>query len=1103
MPLTRLLSIILLSSLLIACGGGGSLEKEGSVGGNNGGTTPDTPSYTLTIKGYTQLDGTQSNEVTAESPLDIKATLKKDDAIVAGERITFSLVDEIGELSPLSALTQTDGVATVELGAGTDAGAGVVTATYTLDGDSYEASFAFQSTGGQGGDSGISGSTTLSVTITDKMGEKFTEANPVTSINPGTVVATLKKDGVALSEELITFKTNFTGKITPELGTAITNTAGEARVTLSSGNFKGAGQVVATYAQANSQQLSNTGVFYSSGDSAPTDLAQYSLSVSLLTGCNAGWDSNRNNIALDPTDPNTGCTVTNTISSSELGEVFIEVIDEQNGVGVKNALVNTQTNLGSVLPSSGTSLTDNFGIALLKLQPGNTGGAGTISVSALGISGATNFAVGIADLILEVDNGLNTDSNGNIIPLKAGGSTVIEVTLRDEDGNLYLTPTDVEFTSTCVSSNQSVIDASVKSSGGIATSTYRATGCGIDDDINITVETGGKNFTESTIIPVETSAVQSIQFVDVSETFIALPPGEGGAPTQSIVRFKLLDADGIAATQQRIDFKLTDSTGLAKLTSSSASTDSSGFVQTTVTSGIVPGPLVVKACFIPKEDLDSLPAGDDLTCWVDEFDFCQANPLNARCPTGTLSLVPLSEQISSVSSQLTLASGVTDQNSFDASPVTYNTNSLNYNGVTTNISVYFGDQFNNYNGDGVESTILAEAGVIGTANREETCKTTNATCTVTWRSQGERPFYDKKWGNRIGEIDGDPTTTEGVNPKTGDVNCDPYFGLAAPCINGIKRAKNDPDGVVMGARVSILAITKGQENFVDEQSTTDVQRRNGLFDIGEYYASYDLPEAFIDHNENAAFDKANCGDANDPATDACSELNSRGGHDETWRDLNNNGIYDSADGKYNGLLCSAAAEAIDECSRELIEVRKNFELVMSGDDPYLRFSVLKTTELLPAPYQVFVPADCSSTFAGVFEISDTNNRCDVNSIDLSAENVANPAYDGSDLTIPATIDIGLTGIGIRIHYTDEFGNPLPAGTTVTLSTSNGDLSIIETNDVIPNTNRDKPMYSDVRISREAEGNDKVDGVLSVTFEFTTQTGVTKTVKKGIAIFDDK
>ena len=65
----------------------------------------------------------------------------------------------------------------------------------------------------------------------------------------------------------------------------------------------------------------------------------------------------------------------------------------------------------------------------------------------------------------------------------------------------------------------------------------------------------------------------------------------------------------------------------------------------------------------------------------------------------------------------------------------------------------------------------------------------------------------------------------------------------------------------MGGRVSILAVTKGQENFVDEQTTDDVKRTNGLFDIGEYYTSYDLPEAFIDHNENAAFDKANCSDA--------------------------------------------------------------------------------------------------------------------------------------------------------------------------------------------------------------------------------------------------
>jgi hypothetical protein len=1106
MPLTRLLSITLLSFLLIACGGGGSLEKSGTV---DGGSTTDTPSYTVTVQGYSQTDGTDSNTVTADAPLDIRATLKQDGTIVAGKRITFNLADSVGGLNPASALTQNDGVASVELTAGSNAGAGEVTATYTVDGNSYTNVFAFQSTGGQGDETGVSGSTTLTVNIIDENGNKFSDTNPVTTDNLGTVIATLQNDGVALSEQLVTFTTNFTGKITPDLGTAITNSAGEARVTLSSGNFKGAGQVVANYAPANAATVSNTAVFYSSGDSAPIDLAQFSISVKLLTGCNAGWDDNRDSVKLDPTQVSSGCSVTSTISSSELGELFIEVNDKQSGEGSKNALVSIATNLGSVLPSSGTALTDAFGVALLKLQPGNTGGAGTVTANALGESAAINFAVGIADLTLEVDNGLSLDDAGNVIPLKAGGSTVIEVTLLDEEGNLYLIPTDVEFSSTCVISGDSVIDASVKSSGGIATSTYRATGCSIDDDINITVETGGKNFTKTTVIPVETSAVQSIQFVDVSETFIALPPGEGGAPTQSIVRFKLLDADGIESSQQRIDFKLTDSVGAAKLTSSTGNTDNNGLVQTTVTSGIVPGPLVVKACYISKDDVKNLPVGDDLTCWVDEFELCQAEPSNAICPDGTLNLVSLSEQISSVSSQLTLASGVTDQNSFDASPVTFNTNSLNYNGVSNDITVFFGDQFNNYNGDGVEATILAEAGVIGSSSNEVTCKTNDATCVVTWRSQGERPFYDFKWGNRIGDIDGNATTTEGINPKTGDINCDPYFGSAAPCINGIMRAKNSADGVVMGGRVSILAITKGQENFVDEQTTPDVKRTNGLFDIGEYYASYDLPEAFIDHNENATFDKVNCSDANgseyDPDTDQCSELNSGGGHNETWRDLDNDGIYDFADGKYNGLLCSEAANTAGECSRELIEVRKQFELVMSGDNPYVRFSVVKTSEILVAPYPVYVPADCSNSIVATLEKSDVTARCDVATIDLSTATVDNPNYDATDPneTDPQTIDVGLTGITVRIHYTDEFGNPLPAGTTVSIATTNGDLSVIENNETIPSTNTDKPMYSEVRIAREADGNDKFDGILSITFEFTTQAGGSKTVKKGIAIFDSK
>lgn len=956
---------------------------------------------------------------------------------------------------------------------------------------------------------GVVENVTLSLSIRDVNGLEFTADNPVSKENKGTVTATLLDSGTPLNGQLISFTTNFTGRITPVLGTALTNSSGEASVTLSSGDSKGAGQVLASYMDDNGETITQVAGFISNGDDASTELAQYSVSVSLLTGCKPSWDENRNNVRLDPTSQASGCTVSNSISSAELGDLFVAVTDEQSGDGVANALVDVTTDLGSVLPSSGRALTDNFGIALLKLQPGNTGGAGTISVSSLDESANINFAVGIADLTLDVDNGLNFDGNGNVIPLKAGGSTVIEVTLRDEEGNLYTTPTDVEFSSTCVASNDSTIDASVKSSGGIASSTYRANGCSIDDVVNITVETGGKNFTASTTIPVEVSAVQSIQFIDVSEPVIALPPGEGGLPTQSVVRFRLLDADGIVSPQQRIDFKLTDSVGLAKLTQRSANTDNNGVVQTTITSGIVPGPLVVKACFVSKEDVAALPEGDDLSCWTDEVELCSTEPSNEICPDGTLHLVPLAEQINAVSSQLALYSGVTDQNSFDLSPTVFNPNALNYNGITIPLTVYFGDQFNQFNSDGVEATVLTESGVIGPQNREAVCRTNNALCEITWRSQGERPFYDYKWGNRIGEIDGNSATREGFNPKTNEINCDPYFGNAAPCIGTLLRAKNDPEGVVRGGRTSILAVAKGQENFEDEETTADVTRRNGLFDIGEYYALYDLPEAFNDHNENNSFDKANCSDANredyDADSDPCSEKNSRGGHNETWRDLNNNGVYDNADGKYNGLLCSEAAFNAGQCTRELIEVRRQIELVMSGDEPYVRFAVLKSDDVVSPPFEVLVPADCSDSLAGQFEVSDAPQWCDVAELDLSVAARPNPDFDANDPneTDPETLDIGLAGINIRIYYSDEFGNPLPAGTRVSISANNGDFSIIQHQESIPSTNRDTTMYSDVRIARETDGNQDQDGVLTITFEFENQLGGSKTVSKSIAIFDDR
>lgn len=935
--------------------------------------------------------------------------------------------------------------------------------------------------GDTGGDGSSSGSYSITVTVVDSEGNEITPENPLSKENSATAVANVSATSGSVSGVAIEFSLQELGGYT--LGqlqqtSAQTNADGVAEVDITPGQVSGAGRITATYTSASGDEVTARADFTTRGDDVVITEETANVDVLLLSGCNTGWDNERDNVMLDPRDPNTGCNIVNSISSNEVGEIYVEVTSIQSGDGVGSAIVNAQTSVGTVLPSSGTALTDSFGRALLRLQPGNQGGAGTITAEALGVTDTTNFAVGVVNLELTVDNGLATDNNNNVIPLKAGGSTVIEVQLRDEEGNLFQTPTDVEFSSTCAASGQSTLDDKVKSRAGIATATYRANGCNIEDNVTVTVETGGKNYTATTIIPVEASPVQSIQFMDVSEAFISLPPGEGGVPTQSVVRFKLLDEDGNPVAQDRIDFRLTDGTGEATLTQVTSNTDNNGVVQTTVTSGVVPGALVVKACYVPKADVAALPEGDDLTCWVDEYQACQAADAPSSCPEGELQLIPLSEQISSVSSLLTLSSGVTDQNSFDLSTDIINSNSLYYNEVISNLTVFFGDQFNQLSGDGVEATVLAEAGATGLIDGTQfnptfKCQTTDAACTIQWRSQGDRPFWDYKWGNRIGDIDGDSSTTEGINPKTGVQNCDPYFGAAAPCINGMVRAKNDPNGIVMGGRVTVMAVAKGQENFVDEESSGGVTRRNGLFDIGEYYQEYDLSEAFIDHNENGTFDKANCDPAPGP-TDPCSELISRGGHNETWRDLDNDGIFDEADGKYNGLLCSQEAEAAGECTRELIEVRSSVELVMSGDVPYVRFAIDSNS--------------CTTDAQRVLESTNVAGKCDIELVNVSTEAGG-----------------GLASQAIDIYYSDEFGNPLPAGTEVEISTSNGSLDILENSAVIGNTNRDTPIRSRVLISRESEGNQKNTGALVITFTIPSpfDDGDAKVVSASMTVVDDQ
>ncbi|MEJ6474551.1 hypothetical protein, partial [Pseudoalteromonas piscicida] len=1027
------------------------------------------------------LNGQASNSVGRNSPLLLTAELTFEGTPLVNERLQFQ-VDDYGTLEPASGsvLTDQQGRAQVTLQATELVGAGRVTVNYSESQGNASQHFNFISEGS---------TSELFIALTSK-NEQGEDSRELSTGTPLVVSAVLTKDGTPQANKIITFESDEFANLIPSSGRVLTDAQGIAQITMQVTSLAGAGQLIARYAEAgeSAAQILN---FSSLGDDKDNEIV---IETNIIVDCPAGWESTRDQAQLDPV--NAGCRVVNQINSNDNADIFVKVTSNQSTDGVAASLIRAETTLGAIQPATGTAITDDFGIALLKLQPGNQGGAGRVTVTSLDYDNtqdSLNFAVGVSQLSVDIKNGLELDPNDpntGYVPLQAGGSTVIVVTLTDQDNQPITSSLDVEFSSFCSNQTPALaeLDESVSTSNGTAKSTYIAKGCQGEDTISVTVVNGSQTITRTTTIEVETAQAQAIQFLPEEqgfERFIALPPGEGGIPTQSVLSFKLLDEDNRSISGARVDFKLSDDQGVASLTQVSGNTNSSGIVRTTVKSGVVPGPLVVTACLIPQSVIDT--QGNNVTCWPEIASKCQADPnSDPRCPTdgSSLYVIPLGEQVYSVSSQLILSSGVTDQDSFSLSAGVFNPNALYYDGETVNLTLRFGDQFNQFSADGVAATILAEAGAVGSIDSTDTyeCRTDNASCTVVWRSQGDRPFYGYEWGNRIGDIDGNPATHEGVAPRLSaslateaerqsntNWNCDPYFGKPAPCIGGMFRQKNASTAdsvaealrrVVMGGRVSILAYVKGQESFRDEESTLDgdgnvvTARRNGQFDVGEYRPEFDLTEAFIDTNENGRFDKKDCDSNADP--DPCSPLGSAtGGHDDVWIDSNNNGLFDfdidgdgnyEGDGLYNGLLCSEAALAAGECSRELVNVFRKMELVMSGDDTFVRFAVAAN--------------DCSSTTALTLETSGSTGWCDVSVVDFS------------DPTNRAPVEV-------YVYLSDEFGNYPPAGTEIAVSTTNGEIDGGSVSATVPSSNSDRPFAFSFTIKPETSPNDSTSGQISL------------------------
>ncbi|MGI1943759.1 invasin [Shewanella glacialipiscicola] len=274
------------------------------------------------------------------------------DEPLAGKVITFT--STLGKFIPESgtALTDTNGLATVIITAGTVAGAGKIIAKVD---DTESKPFGFNTTGDEVDVKPID-AYSIALIITDSQGQ---ELRTISHVVPGTVTASLLKDGVPTSYQTVSFNLTGQGILNPSSGTALTDLAGNASVTLVTGTDAGAGTVTVSFSLEN-EIITDSFNFDVVGD-AP------------------GGNGEANSLSIQLTNSQTSLPTTN-VSAAQPSKVTVTLIDK-DATPLVGKVVSFSSTLGNFLPAKGTALTDTIGRASIILTAGSIEGAGEVTAS--------------------------------------------------------------------------------------------------------------------------------------------------------------------------------------------------------------------------------------------------------------------------------------------------------------------------------------------------------------------------------------------------------------------------------------------------------------------------------------------------------------------------------------------------------------------------------------------------------------------------------------------------------------------------------------------------------------------------------------------------
>lgn len=477
----------------------------------------------------------------------------------------------------------------------------------------------------------------------------------------------LDGSGAVIANKLVTF-TPSSAIVTLSSNTALTDSLGVASVGIAptAGSSSGAVSLTATATVSNAEAKGTT------------DFSSTGAGTSAVTVAATLIDS-------------TGATVTSIGSSGFKAKA---VIKDGTGAPVGNKLVNFSLNSALATLTSSTALTDPAtGIATVGISSvtGSAAGAATLTISAtasgISVSDSTDFAFSAAVISLSSITANTT--------LTSGGNTPLSLTALIGGVAAGATPVNITFTASCGSINGSVGSSFVTTNGsGIASANYsaiQADGTPCAGAVTVGATTGSVSATPLTI-NVASPVASSVAYVSatLNQVFVS----GSGAPTDSVLTFRVFTATGSPSTNTSVDFTIPNNPGGVTLNAPSGTTDNAGLVTVKVTAGAIPGPLKVRAA--------------------------------------------LASGIYSESQNLTVASGPPSQRYMSVSQSAFNVEGQNIDGTNTTITVRLADRQGNPVQDGTVVNFTASGGQVATS-----CATAKvsgiAQCSVIWQSQNPRP----------------------------------------------------------------------------------------------------------------------------------------------------------------------------------------------------------------------------------------------------------------------------------------------------------------------------------------------------------------------------